>query len=182
MLENVNLDNIPEGSDKGPRSSNLRFKALVSRRQPLAKSKQWTLPQEIAQEIEATCAIKQKTITAQLLLKYTIDEIERRYKDNPELMEVLIEIAPTFRTLQQQRLREEWKKEVWDIIKSSGLFTADKRSTLIDNLYEQATAKGNVNAAKVWLTLSGDYVEKSETATKDIDTYREIQQAILGKK
>lgn len=168
------------GDTKVPKVHDLRRKYILERLKPMAKSEEWNPVQDILHEIEATFVIENKKLNSTLLGKLILEEIDSRYKDDPDMAAILKELVPTSRTLIEWRSSQAWKDAVWTQVKGEGMFTADRRAQVINKLFEQATEKGSVNAAKVYLTLSGDYTEKaSAEKDKDIDTYREIQKALL---
>lgn len=112
-------------------------------------------------------------------------EIRTKYPEgNPEfdeIREALLEAIPSRMTLHKWRSEKDWDEGVWGKVRGAGLFTADKRAVLINSLFDQAHG-GNVPAAKIWLTLSGDYVEKADTKSDVVEQFREINNIIHGKK
>jgi hypothetical protein len=118
---------------------------------------------------------------------YIPTEIKNRYPEgssieNDEIREALLEAIPSKVTMQRWRAEKDWDEAVWTRLRGNGLFTADRRATLINKLFDQAST-GNVPAAKIWLTLSGDYVEKGDQTKNDVvEQFREINQILHGKK
>lgn len=138
------------------------------------------------QDVEAWYVIKQdKKPTLDKLVVLLNEEIESRY-GSPELQDVkeaLLDAFPSRITLNKWRSLKGWDDAVWAKARSgpTGMFSHDKRARIIHSLYETATT-GNVNAAKIWLTLSGDFVEKMETKNEVVDQFREINKIIHGSK
>lgn len=143
----------------------------------------WSLVQEILQEILAShkVANPDKIPKTPQLKEELEKEISKRYEDEPETRTLLLEAVPSERSIREWFKKSGWDEAVWDFIRKSGLFTAQKRAELINALFQRGVDR-DTQAAKIWLTLSGDYVEKSEVNDKTTDTYREIQKAILANK
>lgn len=142
----------------------------------------WTLSQEIMQEIMATYTIKDpdKIPASNKLRKDLIKEIELRYEDDKELKKLLLDSVPSDRSIRVWLKKPGWDEEVWKKIRDRGLFTKEKRAEMINALYQRGVLKSD-NAAKIWLTLSGDYQEKMEVQNKIADTFREINQVLQKK-
>lgn len=179
---------------ENPDIQQVRSEASQTKRLALKKVEQlsgdseWNLVQQIIQDIEAYHVVKNdKKPTLDNTLELTKDEIKARYsEDSPEQKEIrdlLIESVPSRITLQKWRQRKGWDDAVWTRARGgpTGLFSHDKRSVVIHSLYDSAV-KGNTTAAKIWLTLSGDYVEKAETKNEIVDQFREINSVLHGKK
>ena len=60
------------------------------------------------------------------------------------------------------------------------MFSAENRAQVIESLRQRAIDKSDV-AAKIWLTLSGDYSEKMEVDNKTVETYRDINNILHRK-
>lgn len=163
-------------------------KRLALQRVKQLSNSEWNLIQQIIHDIEAYYVVKnERRPSLDKTVELVVEEIKARYpEDNleqKELREVLLESVPSRITLQKWRNKKGWDDAVWTRARGgpSGLFSHDKRSIVIHSLYESAL-KGNTPAAKVWLTLSGDYVEKAETKNEIVDQFREINEVIHGSK
>lgn len=147
----------------------------------------WTILQDILQDIQASTIIKKQKAPGLVKLKEILkNEVLQRYsaKGEESLVEDLIAGIPSIGSLARWQKLKGWEEAVWVKVRGEGMFTLDRRAKVIDSLFEQATEKGNVNAAKVFLTLSGDYVEKGDQSKKDdqMEQFREIHKAINSKK
>jgi hypothetical protein len=153
----------------------------------LSGDSEWSLIQQIAQEIEAYFVAKNERIPSlddmgDLLLK----EIRTKYPEGSgpeydEVREALIDAIPSRMTIHKWRGKKGWDEGRWSKVRGTGLFTSDKRATLINDLYSQAR-DGNVTAAKIWLTLSGDYQEKGDTKSDVVEQFREINNILHANK
>jgi hypothetical protein len=143
----------------------------------------WTIPQEILQEIMASHTVanpdKQPPLTQ--MTEELKKEIEARYADDEELKTLLLNSVPDVRAIRVWVKKDGWDEAVWGKVRGDRLFSADKRAQVIESLRLRAIDKSDV-AAKIWLTLSGDYSEKMEVDNKTVDTYREINNIIHRKK
>jgi hypothetical protein len=155
---------------------------LARKVKELSGDSEWTILEQILQEIEATYMIKKEKVPGNdKLHQQLIDEVTIRYEEEPELKQTLLEGIPSRVSISKWRNKKGWPEALWTKVRLTGLFTGPKRAMIINSLYDQA-ADGNVNAAKVWLTLSGDYSEKPEVTSAAEDKYREINQIIHGNK
>jgi ABC-type antimicrobial peptide transport system ATPase subunit len=146
---------------------------------------EWLLTQEILQEIEANLLVlnpdaKKPTLNKSIeLLKA---EIENRYKDEPELKSLLIDAVPVPARIGAWRKLEGWDEAVWSRIRTTKMFNNENRYKVMDSMLKKAV-DGDVQAAKIWLTLSGDYADKMDLNTdKRLDAYREINNILHNKK
>jgi hypothetical protein len=148
-------------------------------------SSKWTLIQEIFQEIQATHVISNpdKLPSTKQMVEELKNEIELRYSDDEELKQLLLNSIPAERSVKTGWMKKEgWDEAVWSKLKISGLFNNEKRAQMIEALWKRGLDKSD-NAAKIWLTLSGDYVEKVDHSNdKTLETYREINQILHKKK
>lgn len=162
-------------------------KRLVYKRlEAMQGDSEWNLVQQIAQDIEAYyVASNEKRPNLDKMLELIPIEIQKKYPaevtEFSEIRELLLEGVPSRPTMHKWRNKKGWDDAVWAKIRGSGLFTADKRSHVIGKLYEQAT-DGNTTAAKLWLTLSGDYQEKGDTKNETVEAFREINNILHGGK
>lgn len=156
--------------------------AKVRALKKLNGNSKWTLLQEIFQEIVATHTISNpdtlpptKQMTEELKA-----EIKTRYIDDEELRSLLLESIPSELSIRKWFSKDGWNEAVWSKIRVNGLFTKEKRSQMIDALWRRGVEKSDT-AAKIWLTISGDYSEGTTTVNnKTLDTYREINKILHG--
>lgn len=161
-----------------------QLKLLARQRiKSLTGDSEWDLIQQIAQEIEAHYVIKKEKLSLDKHLEYIKQEVRSRYSDQPDMLELIEEAIPSRVSISQWKKKKGWEDAVWMKIRGEGLFTTDRRAQVIHKLFEQAAQQGNVQAAKIWLTLSGDYVEKDNTQKSEtLDLFRELNEAIHNKK
>jgi hypothetical protein len=146
------------------------------------KNSNWTLTQEMLQEIMAahTVTNPEKLPPLTEMVEQLKQEIERRYEEEPNIKDVLLKSIPAMRSVREWVKKDGWDEAVWGYIRVEGLFSAANRAKVIKALGERAIDRSD-SAAKIWLTLSGDYSEKMEVDNKSVDIYREIN-SILHKK
>jgi len=158
-------------------------KILARKRlEKLQEDSEWNILEQILQEIESTFLVsKEKTPSNEKLVEMMAAEINAKYFDDLELKSLLHEALPSRVSISKWRKKKGWEEAVWSKVRSTGLFTQQKRQRIIDSLFEQAT-DGNTNAAKIWLTLSGDYQEKGNQTSEVVDQFREINSIIHGNK
>lgn len=143
---------------------------------------EWTLLQQIALDVEATFKIQQKKLSAEKMRELTLQEIKVRYSNQPDIQEELTYLTPSIAVFNRWRKLKNWEIAVWSNIKDTGLFTNDKKAKVIERIFDKIMEKGDVQAAKIWLTLSGDYVEKSENKNEAaMDLFREINNQLHKK-
>lgn len=142
----------------------------------------WTLLQEIFQEIVATHTISNpdKLPPVKQMVQELRNEISIRYQDDEELKTLLLEGIPTDASVRKWLQKDGWNDAVWTKVRLNGLFTKEKRAQMIDSLWKRGMEKSDA-AAKIWLTISGDYAESAPAANnKTADMYREINKILHG--
>lgn len=144
---------------------------------------EWTILQIILQEIIATFICKDVTKpSVEKLVALLHEEVELRYVDDDRVRKILIDGIPSRVAVSMWIKKDGWDEAVWQRIKTAGLFTAERRASIIDALYQRGKDKSDT-AAKLWLTMSGDYSEKMDISSDStVDQFREIQQALFKKK
>lgn len=149
----------------------------------LNKDSAWSIPQEILQEVIAgyTVADPQNIPKTPKLIEDLKEEIKRRYDYDHSLRDmILLSIPVDTRYVRDWMKKEGWEIAVWSKVRMEGLFTSSKRAEVIESVRQRAIDRSDT-AAKLWLTLSGDYSEKSEAAdSRTVDTYREINKILHG--
>lgn len=159
-----------------------KIKAAAKVRE-LSKGKDWTILQDIAQDILAEYTIKDPNSKPEIaeVRRILFVEVEKRYANEPELKQILIDGIPSTDSISAWTRKEGWEEAVWKKLHGTGLFSKERRAAMINALFSRGVEKDTA-AAKIWLTLSGDYVEKSQVDNKDstVDKFREIN-SILHK-
>ena len=148
----------------------------------LKTDSEWNVLEEILQEVMATYVIKNpdaKFPSVRQLLEDLTKEIECRYSEDTETRDILLAAIPSNPTASRWIKQPKWNEAVWDRVRDGGLFTKEKRAKMINALFQRGLVKSD-NAAKVWLTLSGDYSDKLDiTQDKTVEKFREINEILL---
>ena len=142
----------------------------------------WTVVHEVLQEIIASFIVvnPDKIPPVTRLVEDPRTEVEARYTDDEESKKLLLASIPEARSIRLWLKKDGWDEAVWGKIRTEKLFSSEKRSQVIESLRKRAMESSD-QAAKLWLTLSGDYSEKMEINDKTIDTFREIQGVLQRK-
>lgn len=144
----------------------------------------WTILQEMLQEILATHMVIDPGAkpSATIMAEELKAKVEEDYEEDPELRQMLLDAIPSKISISKWTKKSGWTEAVWDKIKGKGQFSNERRTVMMNAMYQKG-ASGSVQAAKLWLTLSGDYQEKAHDETKDktLETFREINN-LLHKK
>lgn len=139
--------------------------------------------ESLAQEIESTYVSQQRTLSAQALADEMESYAKRKYEEYEGLPEKIIAAIPSIQRIQKWRKKKNWQKAIWDKCSSSEIFSNENRSRVLHKLLEKIEEKGDVQAIKIFLTMSGDYVEKSEVKGDRVqDIFREINEQLHRKK
>lgn len=150
----------------------------------LSGNGQWTLVQEVLQDIVAGYIVKDpsgSTPPANKLREELLEEIKRRY-ENSEHLDILLESVPSDVSIRAWTKKDTWDEAVWGRIKTEGLFTKEKRAEVIESLRIRALGR-DTTAAKLWLTMSGDYSDKLDLKNdKAVDVFRQMNEALHKKK
>jgi hypothetical protein len=172
----------PEQAEKAEKTA-IKLAAIKAAKELKNEDSQWTLVQEILQEILAAYLVVDPSANppATKLVEDLNKEIEKRYKDEEDVKNLLLESIPSARSVRQWLKKDGWEDAVWQKIRADQLFSAGKRAEVIQALRQRAIDKSDL-AAKIYLTLSGDYVEKQEVDTKSVDIYRDINKILHNKK
>jgi hypothetical protein len=147
----------------------------------------WTIPQQLLQDIQATDIVDNITTNIKVTLKEQIEKlkklIEEKYADNPDIRELFLEYLPaSYAAIQHWTKKEGWEEAVMERIRSSYIFSKERRTAVIDIIYQKAITKGDMKAAELFCKLSGDLdTGKNPKASKEIEDYRNYN-SILHKK
>lgn len=163
---------------------------LVKRLRTLTKyDGEWDIRQQLFQEIIATKLLENEnakipTASFDYFKDYKII-IKERYgnpntEEEKEIYELLQECIPSIQAFFNWTKLKGWDEAVWARIRDVNLFSKHRRASMIDSLYQRGMNKDTA-AAKIWLQLSGDLVEKTEIQDTTFDKYKEINK-ILHKK
>lgn len=178
-----NNDNNEKDQKELSEKVTIKLQAIKAMKEATNSDSPWTLTQEILQEIHAAHIIadpNKKPVVTQMVEELK-KEIEVRYADDNELKELLLNSIPTIQAVRAWTKKDGWEEAVWKKVRGDQLFSPEKRAQVIEALRERAMDRSDV-AAKIWLTLSGDYSEKMEVSDKTLDAYREINSILHRKK
>ena len=177
-------DHLTDDQASKVEKSIVRLEAVRAVKKMKNPDSDWYLTQELLQEIMAAHIIAdpENVPKTTKLVEELQREIEARYEDEPELKDLLLDAVPSTRAVREWLKKPGWTSAVWECIRKEGLFTTKKRAAMIDALFNRGANGRDTQAAKIWLTLSGDYVEKPEGADKAVEVFRDIQKAIYSKK
>jgi len=172
----------PEQAEKAKKTVE-KLSAIKAVRKMKNEDSEYDLLQETLQDIQAAHIVRDPNASPPVtqLVKELKEEIEHRYDDDEELKKLLLEAVPSARSVRQWLKRDGWEEAVWQRIRADKLFSPAKRSEVIQALHYRAKTKSDM-AAKIYLTLSGDYVEKAEINDKTVDQFREISKVFYRKK
>lgn len=181
--KNNSADHLRAYKDEAVANSATQLEAYRAVKKLSGEDSQWTLTQQLLQEVMAghTVANPNKLPPLTQMVDELKKEIESRYSDEPELKQLLLDSIPQMRSVREWVKKEGWDEAIWGYVRADGLFTAQKRAQVIEALRDRALDKSD-SAAKIWLTLSGDYSEKMEVDNKSVEMYREINSVLHGKK
>lgn len=172
----------PELAEKADKAIEKRNNVRAIKSLSPADSK-WTIIQDIMQEIVATYTVQNPDSLpkSKQLVEDLHNEIKSRYENDEVTRELLIKAIPSDVSVRAWFKSEGWEEAVWEKAKASGLFTKERRASMISALYTRGVTKSDV-AAKMYLTMSGDYSERADGEKDRVaDTFREINK-LLHKK
>jgi len=141
----------------------------------------WSLVQEVMQEVVAGYIVKNpdSVPSSPKLREELLKELSIRYVED-ENLQLFLDSVPSSVAIRAWFKKDGWDDAVWSKIRVEGLFTKEKRSEVIEALRTRAIDKSD-SAAKLWLTMSGDYQEKDPNERdKTLDAFREINKIIHG--
>lgn len=149
----------------------------------LSSDPKWFITQEILQEIQAgyTVIDPNKLPPVTQMIEDLKKEVEARYADDAATKELVLESIPGIQSVRSWLKKDGWDEAVWKKVRADKLFSSEKRAQVIESLRSRAIERSDV-AAKIWLTLSGDYSEKEQADNKTVEAYREINAILHGKK
>ena len=183
--QNPNLppDAASQKDEKEVAKSPTKLDAVRAARELTNEGSSWNILQEIMQEIQASyIVIDAKTMPdATKLAEQLKEEVEKRFVDEPEKQKILLDGIPHVRSIRQWFKKDGWEDAVWGKIRTDQLFSSEKRAEVIESLRLRAIKRSDV-AAKLWLTMSGDYNEKVEVNDKTLDAFREVNSILQRKR
>lgn len=174
--------NNQDPKSPSPEKSIAKLEAVRAAKALQRDGSNWTVVQEVLQEIIASYIVvnPDKIPPVTHLVEDLRKEVEARYVDDAESQKLLLDSIPEPRAIRLWLKKDGWDEAVWGKIRTEKLFSSEKRAQVIESLRVRAMDKSDM-AAKLWLTLSGDYSEKMEINDKTIDTFREIQSVLQRK-
>lgn len=150
---------------------------------------EWTLPQELLQEIQATDIVeeaegngKSKTNLKDQTKKLK-KLIEEKFKDEPDIKELLLDYLPGYNAIRLWTHKDGWKEAVMSKIRASYSFSEARRTKVMDAVYRKAIEKGDMKAAELYLKLSGDLdTGKNGKDSKELSDYERFNSILRTKK
>lgn len=115
------------------------------------------------------------------MLELAEQEIRERFKNDPALMEIVVEVLPGLKTLQRWIKRQDWVDEVEKRLKDGNLFSMDKRARVINMVFKRAVDDLDLKAAETYLKLSGDLTSKPPQKDKGYEAYQELAESLIKK-
>jgi hypothetical protein len=197
MTDDIKLELVPGLDEGAPKERHPKYDDIMEKLAkknelkkklkelfPEHEEDEWTIVQQMFQEVMSTWVVENpdKSIPAakQFLVDYK-ELVKAKYSEEPEKQELLLELTPSLAGLKLWVLKKGWDDAVWATFKTTKMFTPEKKAKLLDSLWKRGCDK-DTNAAKIWLTISGDYVDKVDLKKDDTaEKYREINK-ILHKK
>lgn len=160
--------------------------SLKKRVEALSPGK-YNLVQDLLQEIQATDMIEEAATTVTHDLKSQVkrleQEIKDKYKNEPEVKDLLLEYLPVYDTIRYWVKKDDWKEEVVKKAKSQASVSGLRRIMILDDLFKKAHERGDTRAMELFLRISGDLdTGKERKETKQEQNYRELGQALTKKK
>jgi hypothetical protein len=115
------------------------------------------------------------------MLILVTEEINKRFSNEPELAQIIVEALPGIKTLQRWVKRQDWKEEVEKRLKDENLFSLDKRAAMINMIFQRGLHQGDIKAAEMYLKLSGDLSSKPPQKDKGYEAYQELAESLIKK-
>lgn len=145
----------------------------------------WNILQEYLLEIQADGKLKeglgQRFPTHKEQLELLKKKVELEWKDEQVTLDALLLCIPVPQTISKWGKSSNWQDALVEKMKASGLFTAENRAGVIEAMRKKAAVDGDVQAAKIWLTMSGDYTDKVDVSDAKFEKYKDYQNALTGK-
>lgn len=186
MEDNKNDGNeIKEEKVLTPSEKSVVKLAAVKAVRMLNPDSRWTLLQEMLQEVQAMHVVLNPEARPSIasMIGELRTKVDDEYEEDPELKQLLLDAIPSRISVYHWTKKEGWQDAVWSKIKDKGQFSNERRTSVMNALYQKAITGGTA-AAKIWLVLSGDYQEKAHDNSKDktLETFREINNLLHKKK
>lgn len=147
----------------------------------------FNLVQDLLQEIQSIDMIEEASTGKKFDLKSQVNrldqEIKDKYKDKPEIKDLLLEYLPGYDTIRNWVKKDNWKEEVVRKAKSHTSVSGLRRITILDDLYKKAHERGDTRAMELFLRISGDLdTGKERKESKQEKNYRELGEALSKRK
>lgn len=114
------------------------------------------------------------------MIEQLTKEVELRYIDQPESKDLLLFNIPSRQAAHKWMARPEWKEEVEKRLKDNNLFSLEKRSAMIESLYNSGFKLGNMKAAEMWLKMSGDLSNQPQVKDKALDSFKQLSESLYN--
>lgn len=188
-LDNLSIDDLADEVESSVTSEspmmNLSAEESQAILRELSGDKKWTALQSMMIDIYADGKLKmaegQRFPTGRELQELLKRKIETEYSDNIKFRTGLLNCVPTVRTLHRWAKLEGWNEDVMKKLKAEHLYSPEDRASIIIALKKEAQ-KGDVMAAKMVLTMTGDYDEKGQVSDEKFNTWQKYVNAMGRKK
>jgi hypothetical protein len=141
----------------------------------------WDIAQQTLQEVQSVYLVQDPDIRFTANARVVEDYrkfVAKKYEHEPELRDALLICTPSLLSLSKWFKNPKWNDAVWKRMKDSTLFTPEKRTAMINALYKKGVS-GDTSAAKIWLTLSGDYSDKMDIKSDStVEKYKEFNKIL----
>lgn len=168
-------------------------KTSIRKRVEALSKGDWTIPQEFLQEIQATDIAESITAESEgkqpkaTNLKDQTKQlkklIEEKYKEEPEIKQLLLDSLPGYNAIRLWTLKDGWQEAIMAKIRLSYAFSEERRTRVLNAVYNKAVEKGDMKAAELYLKISGDLdTGKNGKGSKEADDYSAFNQILRSKK
>jgi hypothetical protein len=134
---------------------------------------------EVGFRTEVLIKKRDKVPTLPVFITTLTKELKLKFKDEKDVLEVLLESIPCISSIRLWRKKASWKEEVEKRVKNTSLFSPEKRAAMIEKMYEQGM-EGSVQHAKLWLEMSGE-LDKAGKNDPVKNQFERIQRALEKK-
>ena len=136
---------------------------------------------EVGYRVQLTAGSIDKMPSINDMISHVETEVKFRFKDQPEVAELLLNHLPAKTTYAKWYKKPEWKEEVEKRLKDENLFSLDKRAAMIETLYKKGMG-GDVRSAEIWLKMSGELTSQPATKDKALDSFKQLSESLFNGK
>lgn len=185
---NLSIDELADEAENSTPSESPKMEVSAEESQAILRNlsgdNKWTILQQYLIELYADGKLKQshgqRFPTQRELQELLKRKIEFEHSDDMKVRTALLNCVPTTRTIRRWIKIEGWEEDVWKIMAKTGLYPQEEIAAII-NAQKREALKGDVNSAKLVLTLAGRYDEKGQTNDEKFNKYKEFFEATVKK-